>query len=150
MAALYPVQDGDQLQSVDQNHYLQSVDHDIASGRLYKTFLLCSDLEKYIQIEDLSTMTCQTGFVEQINRTLDERSIFFHDENPRDKHQFATPTTVMVTLIVPQDFIICVDGRLSLKHDCLTEAHVLGVYLFRDSDQFFNNANFTADSLRDQ
>lgn len=125
----------------------QRLDQDIASGRLYKTYLLCADLEKYIQIDDLSTITCQPGFLEQVNKVLDEHGIFFYEENPRNKHQFASPNTVMLALLVPPEFILCVNGNLSLKRDKLTIGHVLGVYLFRDSDQFFNNSQFDMNYL---
>jgi hypothetical protein len=129
-------------QTMKNENDCQTIEHDIASGRLYKTYLLCPDIEKYIQIDDLSTVTCQPGFLEQLDKSLDQQSIFFYEENPREKHQFATPSTVMVTLLVPPNFILCVDGILSLKRGQLTKAHVLGIYLFRDSDQFFNNSEF--------
>jgi hypothetical protein len=110
--------------------------------------LLCPDAHQYIQIENSGKISFIPEFINYLNNTLDKLPIYFSDDNPRQYHRFAQPGNVMLTLLIPPNMIVCVDGKLGLKKDKLILEGILGGYLYNDSDQFYQHESFDPEKVK--
>lgn len=106
-------------------------------------YLLCQGLEDYVSIKDTSRLAFKPNFLSYLNNIVTEQVILFDEDKPRQQHYFTNNLTGMLKLAVRQDAIISVNSLLTLKPNSLNETNIIGAYLFRDSDQFFVNVDYS-------
>lgn len=131
------------------NHaHLALLEEELQLGKLYKIYMLTPLMEKYFHVDDPNTLSFQEGFLEYFNQVMLGQEILFVEDEPRKHHGFAQNDRAMVVMLVPPDLVFCINGSLVLKKDQLILESILGVYLFKESDQFFTNSMFEAEKVK--
>lgn len=121
---------------------LALLNDELECGKLYKIFMLIPLEEKYFNVASPGSIRFTENFLEYFNRVMLQETVLFTEDNPREHHQFAQSDRAMLTLLVPPNLVLCINGDLVLKKDQVIKECILGVYLFNDSDQFFTNIDF--------
>ena len=120
----------------------------LKSGDLHKIFIACPYLEKHINVDNPGTITFLESFLSYFNDIVKRQRVLFSEDEPRKVHRFSRSENAMLVLLVPPHLIICVNGQLLIKGNEVILESILGVYLFKDSEQFFNSSKFSASKVK--
>lgn len=108
-----------------------------------RVFLLCSELEQYLQVTDPGTLVFNEQFSSYFNTLVTtQTSIIIDQTKLHEMMKYSDSEASALVLLVTETDIISVNGVLSLKSENVTEADIMGAYLLRDDKQFFANNRF--------
>jgi hypothetical protein len=107
-----------------------------------RVFLLCSELEHYLQVTDPGTIVFNEKFLSYFNKLVATQTIIIDQNKLHEMMKYSDSEASALVLLVTETDIISVNGALSVKSENITEADIMGAYLLRDNKQFFANDRF--------